>query len=183
MIFLNDLIGKPFRYGAKGPDFYSCYGILMEVYKRFGIAIPEVDTGSMERGHDLLMEFVEHPVQSLDRIREAVDFPKEDLLPQVLKKDEWKFIADFAIANKIVLEHIRISPDWEITPTPGKSCMAVFYLYIPFLRGHFPHLGVFLDNRKFIHAAPPQVSVQRIDVPSWRQRLGSIHKYVGEIKL
>ena len=37
----NDLIGKKFEYGGRGPNSYDCYGLTMEVCKRFGIKIKE----------------------------------------------------------------------------------------------------------------------------------------------
>lgn len=46
MIEINDLIGKPFcsdPENAYGPNCYSCYGLLWEVYKRFGIDIPKTN--------------------------------------------------------------------------------------------------------------------------------------------
>ncbi len=43
MIDLNDLIGKPFDPDGYGPDNYSCYGLAVEVFKRFGIEIPRTN--------------------------------------------------------------------------------------------------------------------------------------------
>jgi len=43
MIDLNDLIGKPFDQDGYGPDKYSCYGLAVEVYKRFGFDIPRTN--------------------------------------------------------------------------------------------------------------------------------------------
>jgi len=40
---LNDLIGKPFHEDGYGPDNYSCYGLTVEVFKRFGIDIPRTN--------------------------------------------------------------------------------------------------------------------------------------------
>lgn len=37
----SDLLGKPFRYKARGPDAYDCYGLAMEVCRRAGIILPE----------------------------------------------------------------------------------------------------------------------------------------------
>lgn len=38
----KDLIGAPFRWGARGPDAYDCFGLLREAYKRVnGIEIPD----------------------------------------------------------------------------------------------------------------------------------------------
>lgn len=46
MIDINDLIGKPFSDDpglAYGPDYYSCYGLLCEVYRRYGIMLPRTN--------------------------------------------------------------------------------------------------------------------------------------------
>ena len=43
---LNDLIGKPFASEpdkAYGPNAYSCYGLVWEIYRRFGIDIPKTN--------------------------------------------------------------------------------------------------------------------------------------------
>src|SRR6056297_3207399 len=43
---INDLIGKPFASEsnkAYGPNAYSCYGLIWEVYRRFGIEIPKTN--------------------------------------------------------------------------------------------------------------------------------------------
>ena len=34
-------VGKPYRLGARGPDAYDCWGLLLDVYQRqFGIVLP-----------------------------------------------------------------------------------------------------------------------------------------------
>ena len=38
-----DLVGKDFEVGACGPDKYDCYNLCREVYRRFGIEIPDFD--------------------------------------------------------------------------------------------------------------------------------------------
>ena len=35
-----DLIGKPFSKDGYGPDSFSCYGLAVEVFSRYGINIP-----------------------------------------------------------------------------------------------------------------------------------------------
>lgn len=47
-----DLIGAPFEYGGRGPEEYDCYGLLMEMYKRIGIDIP--DYGSSSQGAEII---------------------------------------------------------------------------------------------------------------------------------
>ena len=43
MINVIDLIGKPFDPDGYGPDSFSCYGLAVEVFKRFGIQIPRTN--------------------------------------------------------------------------------------------------------------------------------------------
>lgn len=40
---IKDLIGKDFEYGASGPDKYDCYNLCREVYRRFGIELPNFE--------------------------------------------------------------------------------------------------------------------------------------------
>jgi cell wall-associated NlpC family hydrolase len=38
----SDLIGKPFEYGARGPDAYDCFGLVKECYRRVhGVELPD----------------------------------------------------------------------------------------------------------------------------------------------
>jgi cell wall-associated NlpC family hydrolase len=37
----DDLIGKGFRYGGRGPDEFDCYGLVMECFKRLGVKLPD----------------------------------------------------------------------------------------------------------------------------------------------
>lgn len=41
MIDYLDLLGKPFDYQGRGPEFYDCYGLLMEMHRRIGNEIPD----------------------------------------------------------------------------------------------------------------------------------------------
>jgi cell wall-associated NlpC family hydrolase len=40
-INLADLIGKPFADGGRGPDAFDCWGLAQEVYRRFGVCLPD----------------------------------------------------------------------------------------------------------------------------------------------
>jgi len=45
-IEINDLIGKPFASEPEhsyGPESFSCYGLIWEIYRRFGIDIPKTN--------------------------------------------------------------------------------------------------------------------------------------------
>ncbi len=35
-----DLLGKPFRLGGRGPNYYDCWGLCIEIGKRAGILYP-----------------------------------------------------------------------------------------------------------------------------------------------
>lgn len=39
----NDLMGKPFDADGYGPDNYSCYGLAVEVFRRYGIDLPRTN--------------------------------------------------------------------------------------------------------------------------------------------
>lgn len=42
MASIENLVGKPFEYGGRGPDKYDCYGLIKELLeKRQGIKIPD----------------------------------------------------------------------------------------------------------------------------------------------
>jgi hypothetical protein len=37
---IDDLIGKPFQDGARGPDSFDCFGLFEELCRRRGITLP-----------------------------------------------------------------------------------------------------------------------------------------------
>lgn len=47
---VDDLIGKPFQRGGRGPDAYDCAGLVVEVMRRRGIVL-EIP-GTPEAEHD-----------------------------------------------------------------------------------------------------------------------------------
>lgn len=38
---LNDLIGKPYEFKGRGNPGYDCWGLVVEVFRRFGIDLPD----------------------------------------------------------------------------------------------------------------------------------------------
>lgn len=41
---LDDLIGKPYRDNGRGPKFYDCLGLILEVLKRYDVDLdPSID--------------------------------------------------------------------------------------------------------------------------------------------
>ena len=57
-MLLNELIGKPYKDGGRGPDAYDCWGIAIEVHRRLGIEIPDFDISAMacEQIHNLVID-------------------------------------------------------------------------------------------------------------------------------
>jgi cell wall-associated NlpC family hydrolase len=50
----NDLIGKTFLPGANGPAAYDCWALAVEVFRRFGVEVPDyrLDCDSVAAGVD-----------------------------------------------------------------------------------------------------------------------------------
>jgi len=40
----QDLIGRSFQRGAKGPDYFDCWGVAQEIARRRGFIIPDEDS-------------------------------------------------------------------------------------------------------------------------------------------
>ena len=49
MIDVNDLIGCPYELGARGPERYDCWGLVIEIYRRAGVMLPQFNTGNLSR--------------------------------------------------------------------------------------------------------------------------------------
>ena len=41
MIDLNNYIGKSYELGARGPQYFDCWGLVMSVYRDLNIALPD----------------------------------------------------------------------------------------------------------------------------------------------
>ena len=52
-INIDDLIGVPYQVNGRGNPGYDCYGYAIEVCKRFGKTLPEID-GCMDIDYDFL---------------------------------------------------------------------------------------------------------------------------------
>ena len=49
MIDVNDLIGRRYELGARGPERYDCWGLLVEIFRRAGVTLPEFDARELSR--------------------------------------------------------------------------------------------------------------------------------------
>jgi hypothetical protein len=43
-------VGKPYRYGAEGPDAYDCSGLTMAAWATVGVALPRTTSGQVNTG-------------------------------------------------------------------------------------------------------------------------------------
>jgi hypothetical protein len=48
--FARAQIGKPYRWGAAGPDAYDCSGLVQSAYKAAGVALPRTTAGMITVG-------------------------------------------------------------------------------------------------------------------------------------
>lgn len=51
-----DLLGKPFTLGGRGPEYYDCWGICLELGSRVGIEYPPDFTPTDTDGQDLAIK-------------------------------------------------------------------------------------------------------------------------------
>lgn len=93
-----DLIGVPFEYGGRGPDAFDCYGLLMEMYRRDGIILPDY------RSPDQLNRIAALMAMQLDLWRETEKRPGAAVLIR---------IGRFNSHVGYVLDGMRFVHTWE----------------------------------------------------------------------
>jgi len=69
---INDLIGKPFKDKARGPDAYDCYGLVLEVFRRQGIEIPDYGVGFVTEQTALIDKKVQEVWKDWDQIKKPI---------------------------------------------------------------------------------------------------------------
>ncbi len=52
-LIYEDLLGKPFKLGGRGPEFYDCWGLCIELGKRVGQHLPLDLTPEDTKGQDI----------------------------------------------------------------------------------------------------------------------------------
>jgi cell wall-associated NlpC family hydrolase len=55
---LSDL-GKPYVYGAEGPDAFDCSGLIQRVYRQAGVELPRTSSEQATAGHTIPMSAIE----------------------------------------------------------------------------------------------------------------------------
>lgn len=72
MPVISDLVGKPFCKDAMGQDTYCCWGLALEVFRRFGVELPDyrddcstVGTGVIKKSNQWVRCVGEIPMPAL----------------------------------------------------------------------------------------------------------------------
>lgn len=94
----GDLIGKPFKWGGRGPHEFDCYGLVMEVERRAGRAVPDYMSPSVQ----------EEVARQIDRFRPFWT-PCEEGPGAVVEFRIGRFISHVGI----LLPHGRLLHSWE----------------------------------------------------------------------
>ncbi len=54
-----NLLGKPYKNGAKGPDAFDCSGFIYFVYQKVGLTLPVMTEGQIKSGSGLSGDMVQ----------------------------------------------------------------------------------------------------------------------------
>ncbi len=54
-----NLLGKPYRSGAKGPDAFDCSGLVYYIYQKVSIVLPGMTEGQIELGYGVSNDSVQ----------------------------------------------------------------------------------------------------------------------------
>lgn len=67
MVNVTDLLGKPYKPHGRGPDGYDCYGLVIEVERRYGIELPDFDYQSYSE------EYIAGRILELKKANHAIE--------------------------------------------------------------------------------------------------------------
>jgi hypothetical protein len=70
----TDLLNKPYLRNGRGPDNYDCWGLVMEMYRRMGIELFDINKPVFSKREIILM-MKEH--EPLTGFKESSNEPKE----------------------------------------------------------------------------------------------------------
>jgi len=75
---VQDLIGRPYVHGARGPEAFDCWGVCAEVYRRRGVELPDYEVRHLNHAQTLALI-----MGNVDDHAEWIDEP-----------DDWAFVFD-----------------------------------------------------------------------------------------
>jgi len=62
---INDYIGKPYKVGARGPEFYDCWGLVCAIYKNaLGVELPDWHRPHKLNGPQSITHFRNRAIQA-----------------------------------------------------------------------------------------------------------------------
>lgn len=64
----DDLLGKKFAYHGRGPDEYDCLGLVIEVHRRHGIIIDDIQSSDN-------LEIIHTAIENHENVYETVKVP------------------------------------------------------------------------------------------------------------
>lgn len=94
--FAKAQVGKPYRFGAAGPDAYDCSGLVVRAYRQIGVSLPHSSLWQSSKG-------------------EAVDWRSEQIRPGDL-------VFTFSSSNPTQISHVGIAisdTQWIEAPFTG----------------------------------------------------------------
>lgn len=107
--FILDAIGKPYQRGARGPDAYDCFGLVVDYYHRvldLDLAgIQELDERvSFPDQWETLEDYTTYKANLLINYTEVIDYPEENglVLMSMGKSDVIDHIGIFFQGDKIL---------------------------------------------------------------------------------
>jgi len=191
-LFYTDLLDKRYEKGARGPDAYDCYGLVMEVFKRAGVALPDYGCAESPEGvAELITRFstdwreISGDVQgSKFKVpgSQREGFQTSNIEHRTLNGPE---------GATLNVEHRTLNSSIE-QPFPPIPCAVIFWIRpvrITVERGHSSedhrrevcppsfvyiasHIGAVVAPDRFIHIlAGTRVSAERLSDRTWAKRL------------
>ncbi len=156
-------LGKPYVYGATGPDTFDCSGFTSYVYKKVGISIPRTSAIQAENG-----EFVEK--ENL-RSGDLVFFDTRSLskLTVEVEDDDVEFQEN---TLDIVVDDIMQETLASAVSKAKKKTTVI-------RPNKVTHVGIYIGDDKFIHASSGGKEVVITDLNSkyYAQRYHSARRY------
>lgn len=107
MTKLADLIGKTYKSGARGPEQYDCWGLVMEVASRNGQELPDYEVDAYDKNAVMVLTRIEKNLKKWRRWPDGQE-PRPGLIVafQLNKPGEITH-AGFMVGNKTFIHCIQ----------------------------------------------------------------------------
>lgn len=132
-IVYTDIIGLPFKDGGTGtcgknPGGFDCYNLMVEVFRRFGVIIPQTNISVLACASASQKEIDAHKARSWKRIK----YPIEPCAVQIFSsdKDFANHLATYIGNGKIIHITMRTNTLIQRLSTISKHKIEGFYKYV-----------------------------------------------------